>query len=139
MRAAPRAAKSNHLAPFIHNRTINQSWAQSSPNHHINALRRPPYRPPAPPKAEGETFADFLAYVLAAFLLSWSDKLKVRDNLTRGGSTGPWNEIPLFYRALLVWPAQKLEFQELVIFLQSLPTAHWKGSEVRGISIVHTL
>lgn len=29
-------------------------------------------------QAEGETFADFLTYVLAAFLLSWSDKLRVR-------------------------------------------------------------
>lgn len=29
-------------------------------------------------QAEGETFADFLTYVLAAFLLSWSDRLKAR-------------------------------------------------------------
>ena len=53
--------------------------------------------------AEGDEFADYLLYLLAAFLLHWSDTL-------RG-----------------------LEFQDLVMFLQNLPTSSWGERELETI------
>ncbi|MED6150389.1 hypothetical protein PIB30_071812 [Stylosanthes scabra] len=50
--------------------------------------------------AEGDALPDFLVYIFASFLLTWSDKLK------------------------------KLDFQELVIFLQHLPTQTWTHQEL---------
>lgn len=46
--------------------------------------------------AEGDGFHDFLVYVCSALLLKWSDKLK------------------------------KLEFQDIIMFLQRLPTDEWE-------------
>lgn len=48
-----------------------------------------------------------------------------RDVAARLSSRRHWN---LFL--------QKLEFQEMVMFLQSLPTAHWRGSEVRARALI---
>ena len=50
--------------------------------------------------AEGDSKANFLVYICAALLLNWSDELK------------------------------QLEFQELILFLQHLPTDGWDYSEV---------
>ncbi|CAK0787611.1 hypothetical protein CVIRNUC_010833 [Coccomyxa viridis] len=53
--------------------------------------------------AEGTRMRDFLTYVLAAFLLTWSSQLK------------------------------RMEFQELILFLQRLPTADWGEKEVESV------
>ncbi|MED6221614.1 hypothetical protein PIB30_056516 [Stylosanthes scabra] len=53
--------------------------------------------------AEGDALPDFLVYIFASFLLTWSDKLK------------------------------KLDFQELVIFLQHLPTQTWTHQELEMV------
>ncbi|KAL4419572.1 hypothetical protein ABPG77_003598 [Micractinium sp. CCAP 211/92] len=50
--------------------------------------------------SEGSQLKDFLAYTLAAFLLSWSDQLR------------------------------QLEFQELIMFLQRPPTAGWGEKDI---------
>ncbi|XP_048435808.1 GTPase-activating protein GYP1 isoform X2 [Pyrus x bretschneideri] len=50
--------------------------------------------------AEGDSLPDFLVYIFASFLLTWSDKLV------------------------------KLEFQELVMFLQHLPTDNWTHQDL---------
>ncbi|KAH7670890.1 Ypt/Rab-specific GTPase-activating protein GYP1 protein [Dioscorea alata] len=53
--------------------------------------------------AEGDSLPDFLVYISASFLLTWSDKL------------------------------QKLEFQEMVMFLQHLPTENWTHHELEMV------
>ncbi|XP_057728886.1 uncharacterized protein LOC130944544 [Arachis stenosperma] len=53
--------------------------------------------------AEGDALPDFLVYIFASFLLTWSDKLK------------------------------KLDFQELVMFLQHLPTHNWSHQELEMV------
>lgn len=53
--------------------------------------------------AEGDSFHDFLVYACAALLLQWSDEL-------RG-----------------------LDFQEILMFLQHLPTSAWDHSELEII------
>lgn len=53
--------------------------------------------------AEGDALPDFLVYISASFLLTWSDKL------------------------------QKLEFQEMVMFLQHLPTQNWTHHELEMV------
>uniref|UniRef100_A0A0R0HC08 Rab-GAP TBC domain-containing protein n=1 Tax=Glycine max TaxID=3847 RepID=A0A0R0HC08_SOYBN len=53
--------------------------------------------------AEGDALPDFLVYIFASFLLTWSDKL------------------------------QKLDFQELVMFLQHLPTENWTHQELEMV------
>ncbi|XVE84458.1 hypothetical protein DITRI_Ditri17bG0015500 [Diplodiscus trichospermus] len=53
--------------------------------------------------AEGDALPDFLVYIFASFLLTWSDKL------------------------------QKLDFQELVMFLQHLPTRNWTYQELEMV------
>ncbi|CAI0397038.1 unnamed protein product [Linum tenue] len=53
--------------------------------------------------AEGDALPDFLIYIFASFLLTWSDKL------------------------------QKLDFQELVMFLQHLPTNNWTDQELEMV------
>ncbi|TKY67484.1 TBC1 domain family member 22B [Spatholobus suberectus] len=53
--------------------------------------------------AEGDALPDFLVYISASFLLTWSDKL------------------------------QKLDFQELVMFLQHLPTQNWTHQELEMV------
>ncbi|XP_009787598.1 uncharacterized protein LOC107759285 [Nicotiana tabacum] len=53
--------------------------------------------------AEGDALPDFLVYIAASFLLTWSDKLL------------------------------KLEFQEMVMFLQHLPTHNWSHSELEMV------
>ncbi|XP_077229101.1 ypt/Rab-GAP domain of gyp1p superfamily protein [Tasmannia lanceolata] len=53
--------------------------------------------------AEGDALPDFLVYIFASFLLTWSDKL------------------------------QKLEFQEMVMFLQHLPTHNWTHQELEMV------
>ncbi|XP_054812415.1 GTPase-activating protein GYP1 isoform X1 [Prosopis cineraria] len=53
--------------------------------------------------AEGDALPDFLVYIFASFLLTWSDKL------------------------------QKLDFQELVMFLQHLPTQNWSHQELEMV------
>jgi hypothetical protein len=53
--------------------------------------------------AEGAALKDFLVYVLSSFLLSWAPKLKT------------------------------LEFQELIMFLQKVPTADWSESDVEMV------
>ncbi|XP_010064242.2 GTPase-activating protein GYP1 [Eucalyptus grandis] len=53
--------------------------------------------------AEGDALPDFLVYIFASFLLTWSDKL------------------------------QKLEFQEMVMFLQHLPTENWTHLELEMV------
>ncbi|XP_057958005.1 GTPase-activating protein gyp1 [Malania oleifera] len=53
--------------------------------------------------AEGDALPDFLVYIFASFLLTWSDKL------------------------------QKLEFQEMVMFLQHLPTQNWTHLELEMV------
>uniref|UniRef100_A0A7N0TV24 Rab-GAP TBC domain-containing protein n=1 Tax=Kalanchoe fedtschenkoi TaxID=63787 RepID=A0A7N0TV24_KALFE len=50
--------------------------------------------------AEGDALPDFLVYIFASFLLTWSDKLL------------------------------KLDFQEMVMFLQHLPTNNWTYQEL---------
>ncbi|CAK8575786.1 unnamed protein product [Lathyrus sativus] len=50
--------------------------------------------------AEGDALPDFLVYIFASFLLTWSDKLP------------------------------SLEFQELVMFLQHLPTQNWTHQDL---------
>lgn len=50
--------------------------------------------------AEGDALPDFLVYIAASFLLTWSDNLL------------------------------KLDFQEMVMFLQHLPTHNWSHSEL---------
>nr|AKF43334.1 Ypt/Rab-GAP domain of gyp1p superfamily protein [Melianthus villosus] len=50
--------------------------------------------------AEGDALPDFLVYIYASFLLTWSEDL------------------------------QKLEFQEMVMFLQHLPTENWTHQEL---------
>ncbi|KAI8053934.1 rab-GTPase-TBC domain-containing protein [Syncephalis plumigaleata] len=49
---------------------------------------------------ESDGFSDFHAYVCAAFLVKWSDKLR------------------------------KMDFQEIITFLQSVPTATWTNKDV---------
>ena len=51
--------------------------------------------------SEAEDFAVFHVYVCAAFLIHWSDQLK------------------------------KLEFQELMLFLQRLPTSKWTEDDIK--------
>ncbi|KDP43912.1 hypothetical protein JCGZ_20922 [Jatropha curcas] len=53
--------------------------------------------------AEGDALPDFLVYIYASFLLTWSDKL------------------------------QKLDFQEMVMFLQHLPTQNWTHQELEMV------
>lgn len=53
--------------------------------------------------AEGDALPDFLVYIFASFLLTWSDKL------------------------------QKLEFQEMVMYLQHLPTQTWSHLELEMV------
>ncbi|KAK9804775.1 hypothetical protein WJX72_004752 [[Myrmecia] bisecta] len=53
--------------------------------------------------AEGSRMRDFLIYVFAAFLLSWSAELKA------------------------------MEFQEMILFLQKLPTANWSEKDVEVV------
>ncbi|CAJ1933371.1 unnamed protein product [Sphenostylis stenocarpa] len=53
--------------------------------------------------AEVEALPDFLVYIFASFLLTWSDKL------------------------------QKFDFQELVMFLQRLPTENWTHQELEMV------
>uniref|UniRef100_A0A0D9XFM9 Rab-GAP TBC domain-containing protein n=1 Tax=Leersia perrieri TaxID=77586 RepID=A0A0D9XFM9_9ORYZ len=53
--------------------------------------------------AEGDYLPDFLVYISASFLLTWSDKLK------------------------------KLDFQEMVMFLQHLPTRNWAHHELEMV------
>ncbi|XP_022856170.1 GTPase-activating protein GYP1-like isoform X1 [Olea europaea var. sylvestris] len=53
--------------------------------------------------AEGDALRDFLVYVFASFLLTWSDKL------------------------------QKLEFQDMVMFLQHLPTRNWNEMDLEMV------
>lgn len=53
--------------------------------------------------AEGDALPDFLVYIFASFLLTWSEKL------------------------------QKLDFQEMVMFLQHLPTHTWTHQELEMV------
>ncbi|KAL3506802.1 hypothetical protein ACH5RR_032184 [Cinchona calisaya] len=53
--------------------------------------------------AEGDALPDFLVYIFASFLLTWSDKLR------------------------------KLEFQDMVMFLQHLPTNDWSHLELEMV------
>ncbi|KAI5583034.1 hypothetical protein Peur_028826 [Populus x canadensis] len=53
--------------------------------------------------AEGDALPDFLVYIFASFLLTWSEEL------------------------------QKLDFQELVMFLQHLPTQNWTHQELEMV------
>lgn len=53
--------------------------------------------------AEGDALPDFLVYIFASFLLTWSDRL------------------------------QKLEFQDMVMFLQHLPTNNWTHLELEMV------
>ncbi|RID66719.1 hypothetical protein BRARA_D01838 [Brassica rapa] len=53
--------------------------------------------------AEGDALPDFLVYIYASFLLTWSDELK------------------------------KLDFQEMVMFLQHLPTQTWTDQELEMV------
>ncbi|XP_069146853.1 uncharacterized protein [Solanum lycopersicum] len=53
--------------------------------------------------AEGDALPDFLVYIAASFLLTWSDNLL------------------------------KLDFQEMVMFLQHLPTHNWSHSELEMV------
>lgn len=53
--------------------------------------------------AEGDGFADFLVYVSASFMLTWTEKLC------------------------------SLDFQEMVIFLQHLPTRRWSHQELEMV------
>nr|GEU42166.1 hypothetical protein [Tanacetum cinerariifolium] len=53
--------------------------------------------------AEGDALPDFLVYIFASFLLTWSDKLL------------------------------KLDFQEMVMFLQHLPTNNWGDQELEMV------
>lgn len=53
--------------------------------------------------SEGQKFSDFVVYVCAAFLLHWSDTLT------------------------------KLEFQDLILFLQKLPTVEWDDKQMEYI------
>ncbi|KAJ6733954.1 GTPASE-ACTIVATING PROTEIN GYP1-LIKE [Salix koriyanagi] len=53
--------------------------------------------------AEGDALPDFLVYIFASFLLTWSEEL------------------------------QKLDFQELVMFLQHLPTENWTHQELEMV------
>ncbi|XP_039050070.1 GTPase-activating protein gyp1-like [Hibiscus syriacus] len=53
--------------------------------------------------AEGDALPDFLVYIFASFLLTWSDEL------------------------------QKLDFQEMVLFLQCLPTQNWTFQELETV------
>lgn len=53
--------------------------------------------------AEGDALPEFLVYISASFLLTWSDKL------------------------------QKLEFQEMVMLLQHLPTHNWTHHELEMV------
>ncbi|XP_051118314.1 GTPase-activating protein GYP1 [Andrographis paniculata] len=53
--------------------------------------------------AEGDALPDFLVYIFASFLSTWSDKL------------------------------QKLEFQEMVMFIQHLPTLNWSHVELEMV------
>ncbi|XWS13177.1 hypothetical protein CRYUN_Cryun36dG0015200 [Craigia yunnanensis] len=53
--------------------------------------------------AEGDALPHFLVYIFASFLLTWSDKI------------------------------QKLDFQELVMFLQHLPTHNWTYQELEMV------
>lgn len=53
--------------------------------------------------AEGDALPEFLVYITASFLLTWTDKL------------------------------QKLEFQEMVMFLQHLPTKNWTHHELEMV------
>ncbi|XP_073004491.1 GTPase-activating protein gyp1 [Typha latifolia] len=53
--------------------------------------------------AEGDSLPEFLVYIAASLLLTWSDKL------------------------------QKLDFQEMVMFLQHLPTKNWTHHELEMV------
>ncbi|KAA0044535.1 hypothetical protein IC582_017317 [Cucumis melo] len=53
--------------------------------------------------AEGDSLPDFLVYIFASFLLTWSEQL------------------------------QKLDFQELVMFLQHVPTQNWTHQELEMV------
>lgn len=53
--------------------------------------------------AEGDALPDFLVYICASLLLTWSDEL------------------------------QKLDFQEMVMFLQHLPTQNWTHHELEMV------
>ncbi|PPD92057.1 hypothetical protein GOBAR_DD11010 [Gossypium barbadense] len=53
--------------------------------------------------AEGDALPDFLVYIFASFLLTWSDEL------------------------------QKLDFQGMVMFLQHLPTQNWTYQELETV------
>ncbi|KAJ7548303.1 hypothetical protein O6H91_07G006400 [Diphasiastrum complanatum] len=53
--------------------------------------------------AEGDSFPEYLVYVCASFLLTWSDQL------------------------------QQFDFQEMVLFLQHLPTRRWTHQELEMV------
>ncbi|CAH9101439.1 unnamed protein product [Cuscuta europaea] len=53
--------------------------------------------------AEGDALPDFLVYIAASFLLTWTDKL------------------------------QQLEFQDMVMFIQHLPTHRWSDLELEMV------
>ena len=50
--------------------------------------------------SEGDGFSEYHLYVCAAFLVKWSDRLR------------------------------KMEFQDMLIFLQSPPTSDWKEKDI---------
>lgn len=77
--------------------------------------------------AEGtDAFSQFHLYVCSAFLVKWSDKLKGMDFQVSN------HESPFKARIILIsrHGISRLRLQEIIMFLQCLPTQKWTDHEV---------
>lgn len=76
--------------------------------------------------SEPNGFETFHVYVSAAFLLTWSSKLKVCANLCLALPA----VIATFTFSICASIVKKMAFSELLLFIQSLPTQDWGQKEV---------
>ncbi|TQE04928.1 hypothetical protein C1H46_009399 [Malus baccata] len=72
--------------------------------------------------AEGDALPDFLVYIFASFLLTVIFRNRVEVNNLKSSMNIQWSE-----------ELQKLDFQELVMFLQHLPTHNWTHQELEMV------
>jgi TBC1 domain family member 2 len=85
--------------------------------------------------AEGPRMKEFLIYVLAAFVLSWSSQLKAMD-FQAGPPLLCAGLVPQFGTVLRRCRQPPCGFgalQELVLFLQRLPTAEWGEHNIESV------
>ncbi|TXG72754.1 hypothetical protein EZV62_001333 [Acer yangbiense] len=81
--------------------------------------------------AEGDALPDFLVYIFASFLLTVRDCLPLHwHNFLKMSNTINISCYPFFQWSEKL---QKLDFQEMVMFLQHLPTQNWAHQELEMV------